>query len=236
MVRIVEVLGFTAQGMTEPVLCRAADGNLYVVKGMNAGHTSLIAEWVACRLGRIMGLPIPNVEQLTLDDSMIRYSSKKNEVKNLGKGSLFGSLYINDAVEIRDSDVSSVGIDLQMLLLAFDFLIANADRTLIDGSAGNPNLLWRDSLKELVVIDHNNAFRPVSMDTFFSDHVFRNAGTQWDVSFKSNMSGLLRDGIAHLDEIWDEIPEDWTESGGLTPNNIRNVLTRYECYEMGFGV
>lgn len=40
-VEIVEILRRSEQGMTKPFICRGDDGEIYFVKGQNAGHRSL---------------------------------------------------------------------------------------------------------------------------------------------------------------------------------------------------
>jgi hypothetical protein len=91
VIRIVEIGEIACQGITEPVFCRGEDGHEYVVKGSFAGHRALAAEWVAGRLGRLLGLPIPDFAQLKLDRLLLDYSAKTTEVARLGTGTLFGS-------------------------------------------------------------------------------------------------------------------------------------------------
>jgi hypothetical protein len=43
---IVEILGRSKQGRTRPFLCCCDDDQLYFVKGRDAGHRSLLCEWL----------------------------------------------------------------------------------------------------------------------------------------------------------------------------------------------
>ena len=47
---IVEVLGRSSQGRTEPYVCRGDDGEVYFVKGRSATRPGLISEWLCARL------------------------------------------------------------------------------------------------------------------------------------------------------------------------------------------
>lgn len=227
MYRIVEILDFVCQGVTEPVVCRAEDGCEYVVKGKYAGRPALIAEWVAGRLGKLLELPIPNFEILKLDPQLAAYSIKKKEVENLGTGLLFGSCRDPSVVEIRQADIPLVALDLQARVLAFDWWIANPDRTLLDG-AGNPNLLWSDDRRQMVVIDHNLAFS-LGLSTFWQDHVFRDARRVWSSAFQEDMSARFRGALGELDAIWAELPDEWTDDNtSLTYSKIEGLLSRID--------
>src|SRR5258708_5581501 len=143
VIRIIEIGDIAWQGKTEPVICRAEDGHEYVVKGNFAGRKALIAEWVANRLGKLLGLPIPEFAQLQLDPLLLEYSAKTLELERLGGGILFGSRRESNLVELRQADLPRIDLNLKGRVLAFDWWIANADRVFIDG-AGNPNLLWAE--------------------------------------------------------------------------------------------
>lgn len=228
MNRIVEILGFVMQGMTEPVLCRAEDGHDYVVKGHYAGHRALIAEWVANRLGTLLGLPIPDFELLQLDPDLLRYSVNTREVGHLGRGTLFGSRRELNVVEIRQADFPWIDQNLMAQVLVFDWWVANPDRVFMEGS-GNPNLLWCDQQERLVVMDHNLAFTPALMANFWTEHAFRHARREWSPAFRLAMSEKLRRALAQLSTIWAELPEDWTEvAGELTLTKIEALLWKFD--------
>jgi len=63
-----------------------------------------------------------------------------------------------------------------MDVLAFDWWVRNADRTLSE-TGGNPNLFWDVEANGLVVIDHNQAFdAEFSVLEFLEQHAFAGAG------------------------------------------------------------
>lgn len=226
--RIIEIGEIAWQGKTQPVFCRADDGFEYVVKGNFAGRKALIAEWVANRLGKNLGLPIPDFAQLKLDSQLLEYSAKTAEIECLGKGTLFGSRRVEKLVEIRQADLHLIDLNLKARVLAFDWWIANSDRIFIEG-AGNPNLLWSEEDHRLVVIDHNLAFDPSMMADFWTEHAFRESRQIWSESFCQNMAEEFRNSLASLKTIWQELPEDWTEiEGGLSFAEVESLLWKFD--------
>lgn len=228
MIRIVEIGDIAWQGRTEPVICRAGDGHEYVVKGNFAGRKALIAEWVANRLGKLLGLPIPDFQQLRLDPQLLEYSIKTAEVERLGPGVLFGSRREPNLVEIRQADLPRVDLKLMARVLAFDLWIANSDRVFIEGG-GNPNLLWAEAEQRLVVIDHNLAFDSSLMADFWTEHAFRDAQHVWSAAFCEEMAQEFRAALSHLPAIWKEMPEEWTEvDSGLSFSFVESLLWKFD--------
>ncbi len=228
MIRILEVGEIAWQGKTEPVFCRAEDGHEYVVKGNFAGRKALIAEWVANRLGKLLGLPIPDFAQLQLDPLLLEYSVKSLEIGHLGRGILFGSRRELNLVELRHADLPRIDLNLKARVLAFDWWVANSDRVFIEG-AGNPNLLWAEEAQRLVVIDHNLAFDPSLMAGFWTDHAFREARQVWSTAFCEGLGKEFKLALAHLSAIWNEMPEEWTEvESGLSLASIESLLWKFD--------
>lgn len=228
MIRIVEIGEIAAQGRTEPVHCRSDDGHEYFVKGRFAGARALVCEWVANRLGKLLGLPIPDFAQMYLTPELWQFSVKRAEVERLGKGTLFGSKRIHNLVELRESDIQLIDPKLKARVLAFDWWVANGDRVFIDG-AGNPNLLWNDQSRELVVIDHNLAFDESLTVDFWKEHVFRTSRDLWSAFFRDEMSTSYRNALKDLGAIWSELPEDWLEAPGIpTLAEVEALLWRFD--------
>ncbi len=228
MIRIVEIGEIAEQGVTEPVFCKGDDGCEYVVKGRNAGFHSLIAEWVAGRLGRLMGLPIPEIARMEIVPEMFDYGSDADKLSKLGRGTLFGSRRVPNTVEIRDADVHGLDLQLQARVLAFDWWIANADRIFVQGR-GNPNLLLAEDTGSLVVIDHNNAFILEDPGDFWMHHAFRDAKSIWTEAFRQRQSREFRAALQHLEVIWNELPEEWTESeNSLSRSHVESILWKFD--------
>jgi hypothetical protein len=227
VIHIVEIGEIACQGITEPVFCRGEDGQEYVVKGSFAGRRALTAEWVAGRLGRLLGLPIPDFAQLKLDRLLLDYSAKTTEVARLGTGTLFGSRREANVVEIRQGDLYRINLEVQARVLAFDWWIANSDRLFVSG-LGNPNLLWVENQQRLVVIDHTAAFDPSEMPDFWEKHAFRDARSIWSAAFCQGMAAEFKATLGHLQTIWNELPEEWTNEGtDLSFSVLESLLWKF---------
>lgn len=174
---IVEVVKRSTQGVTQPFICRSDEGELYFVKGIGAGRRSQICEWICAKLADRLGLPIPPYAIVEVPKELIELGAQP-DLTQLGSGPAFGSLLLQ-VTELTAVQVPKVPPALQRDVLAFDWWIRNADRTLTD-LGGNPNLFWDTSSDELVVLDHNLAFDPgFNTEEFVQLHAFR---TQWQLA------------------------------------------------------
>ncbi|MFB1490156.1 MULTISPECIES: HipA family kinase [unclassified Thiocapsa] len=169
-VQVVEVLRRSEQGMTRPFICRGDDGEIYFVKGVGAGRRSQICEWVAGKLASVFGLPIAPFRLLDVPEELIEADGGLT-LSELGSGPAFGSQW-HEAMELTVSAVLEIPDEIQQDVLAFDWWIQNGDRLLTE-RGGNPNLFWNPASRELVVIDHNQAFDlDFDPNNFFDFHVF----------------------------------------------------------------
>src|SRR6478672_296454 len=139
------------EGGSMPGLVEADDDGLYVLKfrGAGQGPLALIAELVAGEIGRLLGLPVPEIVFTKLDSAIGR-NEPDFEIKdliqasvglNLGLDFLPGSLPFDPATSQR------VEPELASVIVWFDAYISNVDRT-----ARNTNMLWWH--KKLYLIDH----------------------------------------------------------------------------------
>lgn len=184
-VAIVDIVKRSSQGATRPFLCQADDDNYYWVKGSGAGSLGLCAEWVAGRLGKAFGLPIPDFAQVEVSREFVTQSAFL-EIDDLGAGIKFGSRHVEGCQEYDATMLALIPLELRLEVLAFDLWIRNTDRTVTQpfGSSGNPNLLWASTTSQLWVIDHNNAFLPDDLlhAGGFRNHVFFEARNALDSS------------------------------------------------------
>ncbi|MEN8177428.1 MAG: HipA family kinase [Pseudomonadota bacterium] len=208
-VEIIEVLRRSEQGMTLPFICRGDDDEIYFVKGLNAGRRSQICEWVAGRLAVLMGLPIAPFEIVEVPEELLELDFGL-DLRELGSGPAFGSQE-RQVTELTVSTVEQVPKDLQQDVLIFDWWVRNGDRCLGE-HGGNPNLFWEPGNKELVVIDHNQAFdMTASRSDFYKYHVF--SGQSWELSGdflrRSEYNERMSLALDAWNQILDEIPESW---------------------------
>lgn len=168
---IVEITGRAQQGVTQPFICRGEDDQVYFVKGRGAGRRSLICEWIAGQLGRLLGLPIAPFGIVEIPEQLL-VAAIRDDLNELGVGKAFGSRKM-PVVELSVSLIDQVPENIHRDVLAFDWWVRNADRSLGE-SGGNPNLFWDTGNEALVVLDHNQAFDPgFSAMDFVESHAFR---------------------------------------------------------------
>lgn len=229
MLHVVEIIDKLMQGATEPLLCRAEDGKLYVVKGKHAGNRALICEWLGGHLARELGLPVPPFALLRLSPGLLAGSADVAKAGLLGDGTLFGSEFQPLHEEIGQDIVESVDERLRATILLFDWWTGNADRTLVDGE-GNPNLLWSELTEEIQVIDHNLTFDfSCKPGIFRSYHIFRDSAV-WlrNEAFRADVARKMEAAIDTIPPLWRSLPEEWTESENhLTLPYLHAYLSRF---------
>lgn len=208
-VQIVEIMGRATQGITLPYRCRGDDGHVYFVKGRGAGRRSQICEWVVGQLAQRLDLPIAPFEIVEVPEELICLDLS-GELQDLGIGLAFGSRKLN-VVELSVSHLEYVPSDVQRDVLAFDWWVHNADRTLTE-LGGNPNLFWDIETQELVVIDHNQAFDDAfSPADFVESHAF---SSQWrllvsDWVYRQHLTVRFAAAMADWTAICNTVPPEW---------------------------
>src|SRR5580692_7820679 len=141
------------EGGSLPAIIEADDDGLYVLKfrGAGQGPKALIAELLAGEVGRLAGLPIPEIVFVTLPPDLAR-TEPDAEIQsligasaglNLALDYLPGSVTFDPLVYQPDAKLASA-------VVWFDAFVCNVDRT-----ARNVNMLiWH---RRLWLIDHGAA-------------------------------------------------------------------------------
>lgn len=207
--QVTEIMRRLEQGMTRPFLVRVEDDALYVAKGRETTLRGLIAEWICAHLAQQLGLPIPAYSLLQVPSTLV--SALGPEVAALGHGAVFGSLQQSGVQEFAVTQLRHVDAGQRRMLLAFDWWVENADRSL-SPHGGNPNLLWNAAESKLLVIDHNLAFdADFDEASFFATHVFRQeADTLFgDLVCRAETSALLEAALSCFDAAVQCIPPEW---------------------------
>lgn len=214
VVFITEIGPQSTQGMTAPRLCCADEGRYFVKTIGGAGPRSLVCEWLAGRLAQRLGLPIAPFAVAYLDEALVRACRAQTpHAYDLTAGEAFASLRTALAGDIPQSNLADCPEAFRRDLVAFDWWIRNADRTLSQGS-GNPNLLWTNQTPPRpVVIDHNLAFDPdFCGQTFTETHLFRAdfATICDDLVLRAQYQQQFAELLPAFPAIWAELPDNWT--------------------------
>lgn len=213
-VTIVEIGERSEQGRTQPHHCIGDDGNHYMVKLgslLSAGWRSLVCEWLAGRLAQMLGLPVAPFAQVEVDADLVN-ALRGRRPGELVAGPAFGSRWMAHARDLEPSLVRKCPREFRRDLVAFDWWVHNADRSLGEVS-GNPNLLWATGRP--IVIDHNMAFDLEFDGTdFMSTHVFRAdfEEIRWDLLLRASYQQRFTALLPQFPILWSELPHNWTHS------------------------
>jgi len=229
-VDVVQYLQALREGGSLPAIVEASDEFLYVLKfrGAGQGKKALIAELIGGLLAKLMGLNVPELVFMNLDDSFSK-TEPDEEIQdllkfsvglNLGLHFLSGAITYDPLVSIADGLSSS-----KVVLL--DSMISNIDRT-----AKNTNLLnWK---KELWLIDHGASLYfhhnwknwESHLSRNFSqvkEHVLLERADQLNAAAEAIKASISETDIHHIVSL---IPEDWL----LEESNIFDPVTLRKSY------
>ncbi len=197
-IRTVNVMQYVQplrEGGSMPAIVKADDGFLYVLKfkGAGQGKKALIAEFIGGELARAIGLKIPELVFLELDDSFSK-TEPDEEIQDLLKFSVglnLGLHFLSSAITY-DPLVSEIDGFTASKVVLLDSIISNIDRT-----PRNPNLLhWN---KELWVIDNGASF--------YFHHDWSNWKNHLTRTFPMVKGHVLLDKASHLAEVAKELPQ-----------------------------
>lgn len=234
-VRVTRYVTPLREGGSLPAIVEADDEGLYVLKfrGAGQGPRVLIAELVSGELGRVSGLPVPEIVSAELDPELAR-TEPDPEIHAL----ILDSAGLNLALDYLPGSVTydpvaqNVDRDLASRIVWFDAFVSNVDRT-----ARNTNmLLWH---RKPWLIDHGASLyfhhssdwdaglaRPEDPFPLIRNHVLlRYADMLRDVD--AGMAGsLTREAI---ETIVGWIPEPWltARSGARTADEQRADYAAY---------
>lgn len=221
------------EGGSLPAIVKADDEFVYVLKFRGAGHgkKALISEFIGGEIARAMGLNVPELVFMNLDDSFSK-TEPDEEIQDLLKFSVglnLGLHFLSEAITY-DPLVSNIDAMTASKIVLLDSIISNIDRT-----AKNTNLLnWK---KEIWVIDNGASFyfhhdwdkwKSHLSRTFplIKDHVLLQKAEMLKVASKEILDSISEENVR---EIVSNIPEDWlsSESETLSPKEMREAYEEY---------
>jgi HipA-like protein len=222
------------EGGSLPAIVEASDLGLYVLKFRSAGQgpLALVAELVAGEIGRRLGLKVPELVLMEVDETLGR-NERDEEIQDLLRASVGLNLamdYLPGSVMFDPAAGDIAPPDLASQIVWFDAFVTNVDRT-----AYNANLLlWH---RNLYPIDHGAAM--------YFHHDWKDLDAKARTPFTQiRQHLLLRDATkireageifkpllteASLTEIVTEVPDAWLtpEPGVETPDAKRAAYVRY---------
>ena len=237
-VNVVQYLSPLREGGSLPAIVKADDDCLYVLKfkGAGQGTKALIAELIGGLLAKEIGLNIPELVFMNLDDSFSK-TEPDEEIQDLLKFSVglnLGLSFLSEAITY-DPLVSIADSETASKVVLLDSIITNIDRT-----AKNTNLLnWQN---ELWLIDHGASL--------YFHHNWGTWETHLDRTFPSIKDHVLLERANHIEEaattikavinkalikdIVSLIPEDWLidDSTELSPTEMRAAYLTFLCSKL----
>ncbi|MCF8799222.1 hypothetical protein KIP65_21565 [Xanthomonas campestris pv. campestris] len=163
---------------------------------------------MAGTLARGFGLNVPEFEIAYVPRELVDLHPEGND---LGCGPVFASRVAQNPNEILFTQANRVPRSTRRDVIAFDWWIRNADRTLT-ATGGNPNLLWDANVRELIVIDHNQAFdTEFNCEDFLSTHIFQAEfpGLCADLALMGNYAARMKSTLELWDHAWEAVPSEW---------------------------
>lgn len=236
-VRATRYLTPLREGGSVPAIVEADDDGTYVTKfrGAAQGAKALVAEVICGELGRLLGLPVPQLVCIDVDVLLSR-SEPDQEIQELlrkSAGTNVGLDYLPGALNWEPPLAPPPDRELATRVVWFDAFITNVDRTV-----KNPNMLiWH---RRLHLIDHGAA---LIFHHAWEGHVTR-AKSPFASIHKHALLPLAGDIAAAdaelapkiteaaLRAIVAEVPDDWL-TGEATPDATRagyveHLLARLE--------
>lgn len=221
------------EGGSLPALAEADDDFKYVVKFRGAGHgvKALIAELIGGEVARIIGLRVPEIVFLNLDEAFGQTEGDE-EIQDLLQGSRglnLGLHFLSGALTF-DVTVNDIDSRLASQIVWLDAFLTNVDRTVKNTNM----LLWH---RELWLIDHgaslyfhhswvNYEQQALTPFKYIKDHALLGKADQLDVVDKEYRQILTPDRIRDVVSL---IPDDWLhwEDTSESPDEIREVYFKF---------
>jgi len=216
------------EGGSLPALAEADDGFKYVVKFKGSGHRekSVIAELLGGEIARKLGLRVPEIIFLHLDEAFGRTEGDEEiqDLLKLSQGTNLGLHFLSGAVNY-DPNVMKIDPETASKIVWLDAFITNVDRTF-----KNTNMLmWH---KELWLIDHGSSFyfhhswenwekQSVSEFKFIKDHILLSEASELEKA-DEELKPLITDEF--VCELTDLIPDEWLKWDlNHSPEELRKV-------------
>lgn len=232
-VDVVQYIQPLREGGSMPAIVKADDEFIYVLKfrGAGQGKKVLVSELIAGEMARAIGLNIPELVLMNLDDSFSKTEPDEEiqDLLNFSVGLNLGLHFLSGAITY-DPLVPKVDSMTASKVVLLDSITSNIDRT-----AKNTNLLnWHN---ELWLIDNGASFYFHHNWETWRDHLTRTfpfVKTHVLLERAANLTEAANEikellSREKIDEIVSKVPEDWLldESEPMTPNEMRMAYVEF---------
>lgn len=232
-VEVVQYLQPLREGGSLPAIVKGDDGFLYVLKfrGAGQGTLALVAEFIGGELAGAIGLKVPELVFMNLDESFSKTEPDEEirDLLNFSVGLNLGLHFLSGAIAF-DPLATKVDAMTASKVVLLDSIINNIDRT-----HKNTNLLqWNN---ELWVIDNGAGFyfhhkwetwKNHLTATFppVKDHVLLSKAEKLSEAADEIKRLLSRDKIV---DIISAVPEDWLlgKSRIMAPDEMRDAYCEF---------
>ncbi len=206
--RVERLLRMPLDGSTAPALVEAMGGGRFVLKlrGAAVGCRTLAIEYVATEIGRGLGLSLPAARPLHLSAEIAARErhAELSELLHKSVGTNLGFEYLPGAEELPRYTVPRVSSDFASMVVCFDALLVNVDRT-----ARNPNVLFVGG--DPWLIDHGSCRAFDDASTAFPalrDHLLLHRADDLEAALRRARQLLSRRAI---DRAFAQVPAEWWE-------------------------
>lgn len=242
MLIAVEYIGSVGVGVTTPQFFRADDQKVYVVKLQNnrLGPKVLVNEFLAAKLGKVMGLCFPNSGIIEINEETLQNQCPLTPEASLGRH--FASEYLEHAEYVGKHNLYK-GINTAEMagVMLFDHIFHNADR-----ANNRKNLLihQEDAGYKIYAIDNSHLFGSGK----WTLESLNRLSTKIKIYYRYNFGLLLQDCLSpqdflpYLDKIIkfinedieaivEEIPNEWLPNDSERQGLIQYINMRRNMAE-----
>lgn len=235
--------GNVGVGVTSPQLFRANDRHFYVVKLQNnlLGSKVLVNEFIAAKLGEIMGLCFPTSNIIQILEETIQ---KSPQLRALGvvPGQHFASLYLNHTEYVGKNNLHQAENIIEMAgILLFDYMFHNSDRT---NNKKNLLLHKEDTGYKIYAIDNSHLFKSARWTTAHLNSI----NTVIKLYYRYCYGLLLSDWLSppdffpylekvrgisseYINDLVAEIPEEWLPDDAERQALVKYIILRRDMVE-----
>ncbi len=204
-------------GSSLPLVARADDGEMYVVKpyGNGDGIPAAAVEWIAFGLARALGVPVvePALVVISTDFIERELRDRDPEIRELAErspGVNFATKFVADAVPLTAENLETVALDVRDDVFLFDVLLLNFDRTPLNSNLicenGTVSCLDFSSAMALrAAVTRNDACREAAFLKELRRHPFCRANIEPD-TFAERQATISAE---HIAAIVAGLPDPW---------------------------